>query len=133
MLPNKLGKRASVAEAQTAAGFHPIQYKSFVVRVHNPSATIRNRYLFVQMITHQAASDLMRQNASWTRWPCVPQAVKFETQKWVNDELNKQNIPEVREDIFHWRMSRALPDAARAACKPISRNMMIIVLLTNSQ
>jgi hypothetical protein len=35
----------------------------------------------------------------------------------VNEELEKQDIPEIREDVFEWRMSRALPDAARAAGK----------------
>lgn len=35
----------------------------------------------------------------------------------MNNELKKQDIPEVEEDIFEWRMSRALPDAARASGK----------------
>lgn len=69
------------------------------------------------MITHQAASHLLKRNASWTRWRCVPQEVKTEIGKWVNEELEKQDIPEIREDVFEWRMSRALPDAARAAGK----------------
>ncbi|KAJ8113414.1 hypothetical protein OPT61_g4447 [Boeremia exigua] len=66
-------------------------------------------------ITHQAARDLMSRHSSWKRWPCIPSEVKVETHKWINRELEKQGVPGVREDILDWRMSRALPDAARAA------------------
>jgi hypothetical protein len=43
----------------------------------------------------------------------VSPTVKAETLRTVNIELVKDSIHEVREDDFDWRMSKALPDAAR--------------------
>ncbi len=91
------------------------------------------RCLPSQIITHEAASGLMSRNTSWKRWPCIPREVKVETHKWVNSELEKQHIPWVQEDILDWRMSRALPDAARTARKFPSRADVIGSLLMSRE
>ncbi|KAF2844219.1 hypothetical protein T440DRAFT_559742 [Plenodomus tracheiphilus IPT5] len=97
MYPPKLSKRACVADAQSASGYNYFQYKTF------------------NAISHEAARNLLERDASWTKWTRVPRYIKVEIEVWVNNQLAEQNIPRIREDVFDWRMARALPDAARAA------------------
>ncbi|OAL51287.1 hypothetical protein IQ07DRAFT_599258 [Pyrenochaeta sp. DS3sAY3a] len=113
MYPFKLGKRATVAEAQAATKYTPLQYKSFSV-------------------SFKACKNLMQQYDAWTRWTLVPPETKAESLNWVNAELAKLNISEVREDIFDWRMSKALPDAARAMCRLQTSPIICITDLMNA-
>jgi hypothetical protein len=61
--------------------------------------------------------DLLKRDTTWTRWTLVPPGIKTETLQFVDAELAKDDIPAIRSDVFDWRMSKALPDAARVACK----------------
>jgi hypothetical protein len=111
MLAFTLGKRAGVAQAQAAAKYNDFQYKSF--RVGYCSLPCMACTKPRQTITHEAATNLLERNARWTRWTNVPSDVKTETLRSVNAKLAKEQIPEIRGDVFDWRMSKALPDAAR--------------------
>ncbi|KAH8644024.1 hypothetical protein IG631_01488 [Alternaria alternata] len=85
MLPFDLKKNAKTREAQVHAGLSKPQWRYTTVEV--------DRLL-------EADPDLT--------WPSIPDDVLAEVHSRVNSQLAKEGIPEVRYDVFSWRMARAI-------------------------
>ncbi|CAN9249640.1 unnamed protein product [Alternaria alternata] len=86
MLPFDLKKNAKTREAQAHAGL---------------SLTSLQRYTTVE------ADRLLEADPELT-WPSIPDDVLAEMHSRVNGQLAKEGIPEVRYDVFSWRMARAI-------------------------
>src|SRR5262245_33096903 len=69
-----------------------------------------------QQFTKEEAKTVTTENLSWT-WPLVPVARKEQIKNRVNARLRSLNIPEVRDDVFSWRMSICVRDSRHNACK----------------
>ncbi|CAN9251639.1 unnamed protein product [Alternaria alternata] len=89
MLPFDLKKNAKTREAQAHAGLSKPQWVKFY------------RYTTVE------ADRLLEADPELT-WPSIPDDVLAEMHSRVNGQLAKEGIPEVRYDVFSWRMARAI-------------------------
>jgi hypothetical protein len=65
------------------------------------------------MLSHKAAHNLVKQNPKYVTWRAVPCNIQAEILESINAALAEQQVSKVPEDVFDWRMSKAVPDAAR--------------------
>jgi hypothetical protein len=61
----------------------------------------------LQRYTTVEADRLLEADPELT-WPSIPDDVLAEMHSRVNGRLAKEGIPEVRYDVFSWRMARAI-------------------------
>lgn len=75
--------------------------RASVLELKNVSLTSLQRYTTVE------ADRLLEADPELT-WPSIPDDVLAEMHSRVNGQLAKEGIPEVRYDVFSWRMARAI-------------------------
>jgi hypothetical protein len=75
--------------------------RASVLELKNVGLTSLQRYTTVE------ADRLLEADPELT-WPSIPDDVLAEMHSRVNGQLAKEGIPEVRYDVFSWRMARAI-------------------------
>ncbi|KAL6158932.1 hypothetical protein ACJQWK_03076 [Exserohilum turcicum] len=98
MLEFDLLRKASKKEAQERAGYDDAQWKEF----YN--------------ITKAEMDELVAGNPDIT-WTTVPKDELSKIHESVNGKLRTIQIPEIKKDVFEWRMARGLQDKASTKAK----------------
>ncbi|KAF2028939.1 hypothetical protein EK21DRAFT_68666 [Setomelanomma holmii] len=94
--PFAISMRASAKAAQTAAGYDNDQFDRFKV------------------ITAETAKQFVEKNPGATSWRSIGANVRERLRNEVNAAMAEEEIPNIAQDVFKWRMDQAIRNAVKA-------------------
>ncbi|KAF2278967.1 uncharacterized protein EI97DRAFT_413969 [Westerdykella ornata] len=109
----EIPRNAKTNDARTAAGHTIIQWDRFYVRntlmqSHDSNITL------LKSFTREVARDHVQRYPD-IQWKDIDSRVKSEMMARVNQLLAREDIPQVTETVFLWRMRKAIRDAKEQA------------------